>query len=45
MIDGVVLSDQVKSFDWRMRKIEFITKEPHGKIQEIISKLNVLLNI
>jgi mRNA interferase MazF len=44
MIDGVVLSDQIKSFDWRMRKIAFISKEPPEKIAEIISKLNVLIN-
>ena len=44
MIDGVVLSDQIKSFDWGVRKIEFIIKESKEKIQEITNKLNVLIN-
>jgi mRNA interferase MazF len=42
-IDGVVLSDQIKSLDWQTREIEFITKETPEKIDEIISKINVLL--
>jgi mRNA interferase MazF len=42
-IDGVVLSDQIKSFDWKTREIEFITKITPEKIDEVISKINVLL--
>jgi mRNA interferase MazF len=42
-IDGVVLSDQVKSFDWKKRNIEFVIKEKPGKIKEIIDALSVLL--
>lgn len=43
-INGVVLSDQIKSLDWKTREIEFITKETQKKIEEIISKINVLLS-
>jgi mRNA interferase MazF len=43
IINGVVLSDQIKSFDWRSREIEFIVKETEDKIEEIINKLSVLL--
>ena len=43
-ITGVVLSDQIKSFDWKTREIEFITKESPAKINEIIDKINLLLN-
>jgi mRNA interferase MazF len=43
-INGVVLSDQIKSFDWKIREIEFITKAAPQKINEIIDKINVLLN-
>jgi mRNA interferase MazF len=43
IIKGVVLSDQIKSFDWRAREIEFISKETEDKIEEIINKLSVLL--
>jgi mRNA interferase MazF len=42
-IDGVVLSDQIKSFDWRTRGIEFIAKETTEKVEEIINKLGVLI--
>ena len=43
-VKGVVLSDQIKSFDWTTRKIEFIAKEKPEKIEEIINKLSVLIH-
>jgi len=42
-IDGVVLSDQIKNLDWKTREIEFITKITPEKIEEVISKINMLL--
>ena len=42
-ITGVVLSDQIKSLDWKTREIEFIIKETSEKINEIIDKIGVLL--
>jgi len=42
-IDGVVLTDHIKNFDWKAREIEFITKIPPEKIDEIISKIGILL--
>ena len=42
-INGVVLSDQIKSFDWRTRDIEFIAKEKSEIVEEINNKLSVLL--
>jgi len=42
-INGVVLSDQIKSFDWRTREIEFISKVPAEKMEEIINKFSVLI--
>ena len=42
-ISGVVLSDQIKSLDWRTRKIEFITKAAAAVINEVIDKAGVLL--
>jgi mRNA interferase MazF len=42
-IDGVILSDQIKSLDWKTREIEFITKITPEKIDEVISKIGVLL--
>ena len=43
-ISGVVLSDQIKSLDWKTREIEFIVKENSNKTDEIISKISVLLS-
>jgi len=42
-IHGVVLSDQVKSLDWRSRNIEFIAKATDYEIKNVIFKLNILL--
>jgi mRNA interferase MazF len=42
-IDGVILSDQIKSLDWKTRDIEFITKITSEKINEITNKISVLL--
>ena len=43
-ITGVILSDQVKSLDWKTRKIEFIVKANPVKVEETIDKISVLLN-
>ena len=42
-IGGVVLSDQVKSLDWKIREAEFICKLPAGIMDEVLKKLNTLL--
>jgi mRNA interferase MazF len=42
-INGVVLSDQIKSFDWKTIEVQFITKDSPEKIEEVISKLSVLI--
>jgi len=42
-INGVVLSEQVKSMDWQQREAEFIAKANDEEINEIIKKLNVLI--
>ena len=43
-IIGVILSDQIKSLDWKTRKAEFICKLPKAALKETINKINVLLN-
>lgn len=43
-VSGVVLSDQVKSLDWRTRKAEFICKLPHSATLEVLDKLGTLLS-
>ena len=42
-VKGVILSDQVKSLDWKIRKAEFCDKLPQDVILEIIKKLETLL--
>lgn len=42
-ITGVVLSDQVKSLDWKVRKAKFITKVSDDVLKDVLAKLNTLL--
>jgi mRNA interferase MazF len=42
-INGAVLSDQIKSLDWKTRNIEYIAKEKSEKIEEIVNKICVLI--
>jgi mRNA interferase MazF len=43
-IDGVVLSDKIKSLDWTKRNIDFIIKAAKDEVNEVINKISVLLN-
>jgi len=42
-VEGVILSDHIKSSDWRSREIKFICKLPESVVEEVIEKLSVLL--
>jgi mRNA interferase MazF len=42
-VTGVILADQVKNLDWRVRQVDFITKLPDDVIAEVLAKLNTLL--
>ncbi|MEJ5375595.1 MAG: endoribonuclease MazF [bacterium] len=42
-VTGAILSDQVKSLDWRVRKAELICRLPKAIIAETLRKLGVLL--
>ena len=42
-VTGAILSDQVKSLDWKMRNTEFCDKIPETVIVEIFKKLTTLL--
>ena len=44
-ISGVILSDQIKSLDWKTRKAEFICKLPKTELTETLNKINALLNL
>jgi len=43
-VTGVILSDQVKSLDWRVRKAEFMGSLPEEVINEVLAKLGILLD-
>ena len=42
-IRGVVLSDQVKSMDWKSREIEFICTLDEHSVEEVLQRLRTLL--
>lgn len=42
-VKGAILSDQVKSLDWRARKAEFSCKLSVEKLNEVIKKLSTLI--
>jgi mRNA interferase MazF len=42
-INGVILADQVKSLDWRIRQAEFICKLPRETTIDVLEKLGALL--
>jgi mRNA interferase MazF len=43
-VTGVVLADQIKSFDWRARQAEVIGMLPREITTEVINKLGALLD-
>ena len=43
-IKGVVLSDQLKSLDWRIRRAEFIAKASPEMVEEVIALIHTLTN-
>ncbi|MGQ0540325.1 MAG: endoribonuclease MazF [Blastocatellia bacterium] len=42
-LKGVILSDQIKSLDWRARKATLIAKLPSNIIEEVLQKTRTLL--
>ena len=42
-VSGVVLADQVRSLDWRVRQAKFAVRLPGNTSAEIVGKLAVLL--
>ena len=42
---GVVLSDQVKSLDWKARRTQFCCKVSDSTVSEVLNKLGVLLSV
>ena len=42
-VRGVVLSDQIKSLDWRARDVELIGKLPSALIDKVLAKVRRLI--
>lgn len=42
-INGVILVDQIKSYDWRKRNLEFIFKTDKEIISKIVKKVMILI--
>ncbi len=42
-VKGAILSDQVKSLDWKARKAELSCKLPKEKLNEVVRKLGTLI--
>jgi len=42
-VTGVILSDQVKSLDWRARQADFITALSDDVVEDVLAKLRTLL--
>ena len=42
-VSGAILSDQVKSLDWKARKAEFCCKLPPASFSEVVQKLSALI--
>ena len=43
-VGGAILSDQVKSLDWRVRKAEFICKLPDSTLTTVMKRLGTLVS-
>jgi len=43
-IQGVILSDQVKSLDWQARNAQIACQVPEFVVQEVIEKIRVLID-
>ena len=43
-VSGVILSDQVKSLDWKARNAELADRLSSGTMEEVLRKLSTLLN-
>ena len=43
--DSVILSDQVKSLDWRARQARFKSKCPDLVVNDVLAKLSLLIQV
>ena len=44
-VSGAILSDQIKSLDWKVRKVKWITSAPQNVLEEVLAKIHTLLRL
>ena len=44
-VSGIVLSDQVKSLDWKAREAAFLCSLPDAVVREVLGKVGTLLTV
>jgi len=44
-LTGVIISDQIKSLDWKVRNTDFIIKAPNSLLNETINKFSTLIKL
>jgi len=44
-VRGVIMSDQIRSFDWRARDAEVLARLPKETIELVLAKLDTILRI
>lgn len=44
-INGVILSDQIKSLDWEARNAKFLCKSDIDVINEVLGKIKALIDL
>jgi mRNA interferase MazF len=44
-VNGFILSDQIKSLDWKVRKAAYICTLPQPALEEVINKLLTLFSL
>lgn len=44
-VSGVIISDQIKSLDWKIRNAEFIVKAPQNVLNDTLNKFTTLVNV
>ncbi|KGE73908.1 endoribonuclease MazF [Spirochaeta lutea] len=42
-INGCILSDQIKSLDWKTRNIEYVEKSKEEIVDEVLEKIKVII--
>lgn len=42
-VHGVILTDQIKSLDWNIRKAKYLDRLPSATLKKVFEKLNLLI--